>query len=231
VSGFRLYAAHLEDEETSDQRIAFAGVHIARRERPHKLFERTAAVVLLLLVHSALLVLFNLKITTGTAPPIREITLSLLRSLPARAPPAPIEPAFEVPKSPSIVPSIAPIFPAPPVGPPTSSQSGISGLGESLFNCDLGNPGNVPPEERTQCRHLSAPRSGTAEIGMPKKTRALQSARWAAALAARRAPPRIPCVSLQQIIEGSGPGAQKAVATVMADPLCLLDQFLNSRAK
>jgi hypothetical protein len=231
VSGFRLYAAHLEDEETSDQRIAFAGAHIARRERPHKLFERTAAVVLLLLVHGALLVLFNLKITTGTGPPIREITLSLLRSLPARSQPAPIEPTFESPKSPPLAPGVAPVYPAPAVASPMPSRSGLSGLGESLFNCGLGNPGNATPEERAHCRHLAAPPPGTAEIGMPKTSKAVQSARWAAALAARREPPRIPCVGLGQIIEGAGPGAQKAVVIPMVDPLCMLNQFLNSPAK
>lgn len=223
--------ADREGEKTSDQRIAFAGAPIAWRERRQKLFERAAAVFLLLVVHGALLLLFNPKLRVGAAPPIREIMFSLLRSLPARAPPAPIEPVFESPKSPSIVPGIAPAFPAPPVGPPTSSQSGISGLGESLFNCDIGNPGNLPPEERTQCRHLSAPHSGAAEIGMPKKSRALQSARWAAALAARHEPPRIPCVGVAQIIEGGGPGAQKSVTVPMVDPLCVLNQFLNSPAK
>ncbi|HWY16064.1 MAG TPA: hypothetical protein VNX86_13080 [Rhizomicrobium sp.] len=231
VSGFRLYDAHPEDEETSDQRIAFAGAHIARRERPHKLFERTAAVFLLLVVHGLLLVLFNPKITIGTAPPVREITISLQRSLQAKAPPAPIEPAFETPKSPPVAPGVARVYPAPPVTSPMPSRSGLSGLGESLFNCGLGNSGNVTPEERAHCRHLAAPPPGAAEIGMPKTSRALQAARWAAALATRREPPRIPCVGLGQIIEGAGPGAQKAVVVPMVDPLCVLNQFLNSPAK
>jgi hypothetical protein len=230
VSGFRLYAAHLEDEETSDQRIAFAGAHIARRERSHKLLERTAAVILLLVVHGALLVLFNPKIAIGTAPTVREITISLQRSLPARAPPAPIEPVLEAPKSPPVAPGVAPVYPAPPVASPMPSRSGLSGLGESLFNCGLGNPENVTPEERAHCRHLATPPPGTAGVGMPKTSRAVQSARWAVALAARHEPPRIPCVSVAQIIAG-GPGAQKAVAVAMVNPLCVLDWFLNNLAK
>jgi hypothetical protein len=66
---------------------------------------------------------------------------------------------------------------------------------------------------------------------MPKTSKALQSARWAAALAARRESPRVPCVGLGQIIEGSGPGAQKAVVVPMVDPLCVLNQILNNPAK
>src|SRR6202043_2979612 len=142
-------------EKTSDHRTAFSGAHIAWRERQHKLFERTAAIFLLLVVHAALLLLFNPKITIGTAPPVREITISLQRSLPAKASPSLIEPAFETPKSPPVASGVAPVYPAPPVASPVPSRSGLSGLGESLFNCDLGNPGNVTPEERAHCRHLA----------------------------------------------------------------------------
>ncbi|HWE05508.1 MAG TPA: hypothetical protein VG274_02295 [Rhizomicrobium sp.] len=195
------------------------------------MFERTVAVVLLLLVHAALLVLFNPNVTIGTVSPVREITLSLVRSPRARPAPPPIEPTFETPESQPAAPGLAPTSPQPPVTTPMPSQSGLSGLGESLFDCALDNPGNVPADERAHCRHLAAPPAGTAEIGMPKTSKAVQSTRWAAALAARREPPRVPCVSIAQIIEGGGPGAQKSVAIPMVNPLCVLNRLLNSPAK
>jgi len=147
----------------------FAGVHIARRERPHKLFERTAAVVLLLLVHSALLVLFNLKITTGTAPPIREITLSLLRSLPARRRLRRSNRLSKSRKVRLLCPASRQFFPHRRLGRPRLHSPGSRVWESPCSTAISGIREMCRPRSARQCRHLSAPRSGTAEIGMPRR--------------------------------------------------------------
>jgi hypothetical protein len=105
---------------------------------------------------------------------------------------------------------------------PLPPQPDITGVGRSLFQCGLGSTNNLLPDEQVHCLPVSKP-PDSIEAGMPKTSRAIQNARWAAALAARHAPPRTPCTHLEQIIVG-GPGTQKSMMAVMGDPLCLLNR-------
>jgi hypothetical protein len=193
-----------------------------------KLPERTTAVALLVLLHAALLFLINPQFRLPTAPQVNEITLSFSRVQPREAPPPAINPVLMRPNAPPMAPPVIPQSNLPSVLQAPLTAPDIGGVGRSLFNCDLGNSGNMPPEERANCLNFGAtpPASGSLEAGMPKNSKAKHGAIWAAELSARRTPPEVPCTSLQQQVFG-GAGIQKPVTTLMADPLCLLNGLLN----
>ena len=192
-----------------------------------KLRERATAIALLLILHAALFLLINPKFGRQTeTPPLNEITLSFSVQKPRElvAPPA-INPVFVRPAAPAIAPPVIPEsnLPLPPLTSPN-----VTGIGRSLINCDLANSRNLSREERANCLHfgVAPPAAGTMEAGLPKTSRAKNSALWAAELAARQKPVRVPCTGIAQQVLG-GPGAQKQVTAIMADPLCLLSGLWN----
>lgn len=190
-----------------------------------RLPERATAVALLVLLHAALFYLINPKFGHYREAPT-EITLSLNAPKSTEPPPRAINPTFIRPNAPAIPP---PSITEPNVPlPPSAPAPDVSGIGRSLFNCDLANGKNLSSEQRANCLHIgpAPPAAGTMEAGMPKASKAKQSALWAAQLEARKTPPTVPCTSLQQEVLG-GPGLQKQTTTLMADPLCLLNGLLN----
>jgi hypothetical protein len=76
---------------------------------------------------------------------------------------------------------------APP--PPTS-------LGQSLFGCRLEDLENLPPEERAKCITLSTPYTHASDFQQRLTFDVKQRGRWQAALAAKQAPLRAPCMSI-----------------------------------
>jgi hypothetical protein len=145
--------------------------------------------------------------------------------LPERGAAVAIAPVFVKPSAPIVAP---PAIPQSALPPPPMAVPDVTGIGRWFFNCDLANNANLPPEQRANCLNfgIAPPAAGTVEAGMPKTTKAKHSTEWAAELAARQTPPEVPCTSLQQQVFG-GPGVQKPVTTLMADPLCLLNGLLN----
>ena len=199
---------------------------VAHRRLP----ERAVAVALLVLLHAALFLLINRGFgVRSVLRPLREITLSFPAPTPTKFLPAPISPELVKPREPVIAP---PQVPQNGVPSSPSAAPDITGIGRSLFNCDLANGANLPPEQRANCLRfgIAPPANGTAEAGMPKNSGAKNEALWAAQLAAKQAPAEVPCTSLQQQVFG-GVGAQKPVTTLMADPLCLLNGLLNGFGK
>lgn len=183
-----------------------------------------------MLVHAALLLLIDPRFGGRTEPrPLSEITLSFPATEPTEPALAPINPEFVKPRASAIAPPQIPQSARPF---PPSAAPDITGIGRSLFNCDLANGANLPTEQRANCFPfgIAPPATGTAEAGMPKNSRAKNQALWAAQLAAKQAPAEVPCTSLQQQVFG-GVGAQKPVTTLMADPLCLLNGLLNGFGK
>jgi hypothetical protein len=192
-----------------------------------KLPERATAVALLLLLHAALFFLINPKFGPKTElQPLSEITLSFNAPKPRDMALPAVNPVFLKPAPPAIAPPIIPESNLPP--PPAMATPNVTGIGRSLFSCDLANTNNLSREDRANCGRLgpAPPPTGTMEAGMPKTSKAKHGALWAAELAARRAPVRVPCTGIVQQVLG-GPGAQKQVSAIMADPLCLLDGLWN----
>jgi hypothetical protein len=190
-----------------------------------KLPERATAVALLLLLHAALFLLISPKFgVQEQMRPVNEVTLSFQAPRPRELAPPAVTPVFVRPSAPIVTPPAI----VQSALPSLRAAPDITGIGRSLFNCDLANSGNLLPEYHANCLNFGTapPASGMAETGMPKRTKVKHGVTWAAELAARQAPPEVPCTSLQQQVFG-GPGAQKPVTTLMADPLCLLNGLLN----
>jgi len=194
-----------------------------------RLPERATAVALLVLLHATLLFLINPQFRSQRAlQTVNEITMSFRAAKPREAPPPAINPVLIRPNAPPMAPPVIPQLNSPSVIQPPLTAPDISGVNRSLFNCDLANSGNLSPEKRANCLGpgIAPPAAGAVEAGMPKRSKAKNGVLWAAELAARQTPPEVPCTSVQQQVFG-GPGVQKPVTTIMADPLCLLNGFLN----
>ena len=194
-----------------------------------KLPKRATIVALILLLHAALLFMINPQFRLPTsARPLNEITLFFKVRSPRTLPPPAINPVLRTPAAPTVAPPVIPKPNVPSTVSPSLAAPDIGGVGRSLFNCDLANRGNLSPEERANCPGFGTvpPAPRTLEAGMPKNSRTKHAAIWAAEFAARQTPPAVPCTSLQQESFG-GPGVQKPVTTLMADPLCLLNGLLN----
>ena len=191
-----------------------------------KLPERATAIALLLLLHAALLLLINPKFGVQTEVlPLNEITVSFHVPKPKEVAPPAVNPVFIRPTAPAIT---LPVIPGSNLSPAAPAAPNVTGLGQSLFNCDLANSKNLTREQRAKCLlfgRASSP-AATMEAGLPKSSAARHSAIWAAELAARQTPLTVPCTSLQQRVFG-GPGLQNPTTTLMADPLCLLSGLLN----
>lgn len=192
-----------------------------------RLPERATAVALLLVLHAALFFLISPDFgVQEETRPLREITLSLPAPQLRTLPPPPINPVLVKPNAPEVTPPIILETNVPRLSAPAAPN--VTGLGQSLFNCDLANSRNLSREQRANCLNfaLAPPAAGTVEAGLPKNSRAKQNARWAAALAARQKPVSVPCTGIAQMVLG-GPGVQKQVTIPVADPLCLLNGVWN----
>jgi hypothetical protein len=197
---------------------------IQATESAQKYLERAGAVALLLLIHAMFIsLLLNAKMKIASAPQTGQEILLPLVIQPAR----PLKPERESkrPKSNRAPPQLHAL---PPRFSTPEAQPDLTGVGQALFDCDLGNLAGMSPEARAKCPQSMTARTppGTIEAGMPKKTLALQGDRWAASIVARQKPSQVPCVSLEQ-----GPvspfGGQKPSTTVMTDPLCALNGLIN----
>ncbi|HEX3431648.1 MAG TPA: hypothetical protein VHT03_12255 [Rhizomicrobium sp.] len=199
------------------------------RAARHKLPERATAVALLILLHAALfhLIQSEFGVRTGRLP-LNEIVLSFTQPNSRETVAPVISPVFVRPHAPVLTPPvIAPTGSRLPLQPPIAAPD-ITGVGRSLFGCDLVNGRNLSTEQTANCRKFgrAPPDTGSIEAGMPKGSKARHSTLWAAELAARRTPPEVPCTHVEQQVLG-GPGVEKPVTTLMADPLCLLKGWLN----
>lgn len=193
-----------------------------RREQARKMAARAAVVGLLMALHAALFLALNPQFPVPVAERAREIVLLLPQRAPKPQLTPTVAPGFAVPR---IAVPFPPVFP-PIVAPETETPlPNVTGLGRSLFGCDLANGQNLPPDQRENCWQASLPPSAP-EIGMPKKSHAVESARWVAELAARRIPPAVPCAHVETMLIGTF-GAQKRIGAMAADPLCLLNGLLN----
>jgi hypothetical protein len=151
-----------------------------------RLPERVTAVALLVLLHAALLFLINPQFRLQTAPQtVNEITLSFSAAKPRKAPPPVINPVLMKPNAPTMAPPVISPLNLPQTLQPPLTAPGMSGVGRSLFNCDLANSGNLPPEKRANCLSFgTTPRApGTLEAAIPKNSKAKHGALWAAQLA------------------------------------------------
>jgi len=188
--------------------------------------ERAAVIALLVLLHVALFWLLQPQFgVPSRMPPLNEIWLTFHPPNARETASPAIHPVFVRPKGPVITPPV--ILSPSPLAPPAAAPN-VTGLGRSLFDCDLANSQNLSAEQRANCltfRHAPSA-AGTAEAGMPKGSRAKHSRLWAAELSARQKPPEVPCTHIEQQVLG-GPGVQKPVTAVMADPLCLLNGLLD----
>jgi hypothetical protein len=198
----------------------------AKQDRSRKPFARAAAIFLALLINAGLLILISPTVGIDRAPRAHEILISLAPSPPKKIEPVSILPPFETPKIPEITPDIAPTEAAPQNATPMPSLPNITGVGQSLFNCNLGSVDNPSHGEPANCRHLAVQPPAGPEVGLPKKSMAQQNARWSAALAARQTPVRVPCAKMEQTVVGIG-GTQKPVTSVMADTLCIAKGLID----
>jgi len=178
---------------------------------------RSVAIVLLLLLHIAVIgYLLTLKIDVVPAPrDVREIVFSLVspRPLPEPPPPRPLDEKAKNSKRAS-APEISPAFASPPV-----QQPDVSGIGHTLFDCDLDR--NLTAEQRAGCTRFAAlpPSADSIEAGMPKKSLSVQSARWAAAIARRNEPLQVRCTYLTNVPLPLIGGQSKLIP--MVDPICI----------
>jgi hypothetical protein len=183
---------------------------------------RAAAIVLLVLLHGLLFFAFNPTFSIKVGQPANELVLLLPRPSPQRPQPPVITPALEVPQ----IPFVAPPFAPQSTGPVAAPSASVTGVGHALFDCDLANSRNLPPDQRSGCLHLPLAQAAP-EIGMPKRSHAMHSALWAAELAAKKAPAEVPCAHVERETIG-GFAAQRQTTTIMADPLCLLGRLFGS---
>lgn len=176
--------------------------------------QRAAAVTLLLLLHFlALSVLMTSRQQTAPIPrAVREIMISFPifrpRPVPRRTSPAKIHTRARRESS--------PVFTLPPnaIAPASPPQS--SGIGHSLFGCDPAAMKN--PDEQAGCGALAA-KPLPEEVGMPKRSHVVQTARWMNELKIKQSHRRVPCVGV-----APGPGGS---AGFMVDFICVGKGLIN----
>ena len=186
---------------------------------------RGVIISILLLMHVGIVVaLLSAKLPPKTSERAREVVLTLIQ------PERPVV-RKESPKKKNLEAERHLYQYVPQLHEPTAQSSGISGVGDALFNCTFVNPLNKASSEDTNCAHLSMGKpKNNEEFGMPKAPEAHDEVRWSAGLAARQTPARLPCVSLKQ---GPVPltGGQKPNTIVMSDLLCAAEHLNGNGAR
>lgn len=197
------------------------------KDGARKLAGRAAVIAVLVLLHAGLFLAFNPTLPFRAARPASEVML-VFPQAPQRPAEAPvITPTLAVPRPPLVAPPELPQSAGPPAAP--VPNAGITGIGHALFDCDLANGRNLSPDQRSNCLHWPMARA-VPEVGMPKKSHAVQSARWAAELVARKEPLKVPCTGIVRETIG-GFAAQRQTTTLMADPLCVLGKLFAASSE
>lgn len=152
--------------------------------------QRAAAITLLLLIHVlALNLLMTSKQATAPIPrAVREMIVSfpIFRPKPV---PQKAEPAKAHARSRS-VPSLQ-TFTLPPAAIPPAAPPQANSIGRALFGCDPATQMN--PDQQAGCNAFAA-QPTPDEVGMPKRTRAIQTARWMHELEIKHSRRIVPCV-------------------------------------
>lgn len=151
--------------------------------------QRSAAIALLALIH---VLAIGALLTSRQASPafprsVREIIISFPGVHP-RAVPQTRAPARTHGRARSVSPSTFTL--APGTIPPATSPD-LSGVGHVLFGCDPASM--MSPDQQAGCGALAA-KPLPEEIGMPKTSHVVQTARWMHELAIKHSRRLVPCV-------------------------------------
>ena len=190
----------------------------------NKTRDRLTGAIIAILLQMAFVTIFiySLPLIVPAKKPLHEITFFLprLREVARPGPaarrgrPSPTQPLTAQPLT------MPPII-SPPVEPPPAAD--LQTFGKELFGCAPENLSKLTPEQRTHCgRFAAVPRDRDTVTEPSSLVKDLP--RREAELAARNTPARVPCVALRtQTLGFTG----KEDTGVMADPLCLLNGWIN----
>jgi len=168
---------------------------------------RVASALLVVLIHGLVLMALLRAVIhqAPKAPPAREIVLRFLQpTAPVKAKPQPAPSPFRL-----IAPT-APISPetATPAAPPADTEKGsLRGLYLYLYECTPENFANLTEAEKAKCAQASltpVPNDTRSLLNQP--SRAKEAPRWQKALARKKNPALLPCMS---------PGGFSPIATAL----------------
>lgn len=186
--------------------------------RPWRRNGTAAALVALLHALAIGFIAISLPTRSLLAPAQREIFLLFH---PAQKPAKPQSRMIAIPLTRSISPPLFRYTP-PPHASNALSPPMVTGLGQSLFGCAPENLANLTREARAHCSGALSIAALQSAIPGAVTIHAVQSARWAAGIAARNTPLAVPCTSLTKTV---GRSLGSAANTVMVDPLCVLHEL------
>jgi hypothetical protein len=176
--------------------------------------QRGVAITLLVCIHvAAIALLLTVRDIDAPLPSaVREIVLSFPSFHPK---PVPVRLAHSrrLERTRGI---ILPIYKSPSELAVPTTQPDLSGVGHTLFGCDPAAMKN--PDEQAGCSALAA-KPPPEEVGMPKRSHVVQTARWMNELAIKQSHRRVPCI-------GSAPGPGGG-AGFMIDFVCVGKGLLN----
>jgi hypothetical protein len=186
----------------------------AERFNAQRNIQRGVAITLLLCIHIAAIALLLSQRNPEAPLPrtVREIILSFPTFHPK---PVPVQRALT--KRPITTRSdVSPIFKLPPALATPATQPDLSGVGHTLFSCDPA--AMLNPDQRAGCGAFAAT-PAPEEVGMPKKSHVVQTARWMNELKIKQSHRRVPCI-------GVAPGAGGSPG-FMIDFICVGKGLLN----
>lgn len=182
--------------------------------------QRGAAIALLVLIH--VLALGLLLSTKQASAPLSRSVHEIIISFPIFRPrPIPQKPQPSRTHT-RVRHQSLPSFTLPPGVIPPAAHPELSGVGHALFGCDPAAMKN--PDDQAGCGALAA-KPAPEEVGMPKRSHVVQTARWANELAIKHSRVLVPCLSFYQ---GRQPlGSAKVNQGVMVDMVCVAKGLLN----
>lgn len=152
--------------------------------------QRAAAITLLLLIHvlALSLLMASKQATTPIPRAVREMIVSfpIFRSKPVPQKAEPTKTHSRSRSAPSPQTFTLPPAAIPPAAPPQANS-----IGHALFGCDPATQMN--PDQQAGCGAFAA-QPVPEEIGTPKRTRAIQTARWMHELEIKHSRRIVPCV-------------------------------------
>jgi hypothetical protein len=199
----------------------------APRDRASRHAVGIGGVLLIHLLLLAALIAGNPKIIR-VLPSGREIILTFVRKpvlqqtpTPPKTTRAPVRTALPLPWW------QAPVFPVTPQA--EAMPSDRQDLGIALFGCAPENIVNLTREQRSLCNSVPAMEAYAGGLPGTMRVRSKDGAIWAAAVAEKQAPPRIPCVGLQNRPVNGITG--KTGLTLMWDVPCVAGLALKALKK
>ena len=182
--------------------------------------QRAAAITLLVLIHLfALSLLMTSKQATAPFPrAVREIIISF----PIFHPRVISQKREAMKTHTRMRGGPLPSFALPPNAIAPAAQSPPAGIGHALFGCDPAAQMNL--DEQSGCGALAA-KPGPEEVGMPKKSRVIQTARWENELAIKHSRVLVPCLSFYQGRQAVG--SSNVNQGAMVDLICVGKGLLN----